>query len=357
MTCIHAVGLASLAYDSKRPEVMEMARCQYSHALRTTNAALQTPKRAILDETLASVMLLGLFEVVAHESEEPSDKWASHVNGALTLLVHRGPQQFKSALGRALFMQISSSIRVSCVQQMLRIPSSLIALTTQASPFLDSDNPVSRFSAITEAFTDLRTAIETGRITEPTAVVRFAREVDNQALTLSSEMPLDWAYDVAYTNRGGDEVFGNKYHIYKDHRTAQMWNTIRMTRLLLNQMIHEHLIKVASLNKSYDNTLDFSSLCDHVAKVARDMATEILASVPQFTRFSPGGSTTLFSPTVASSCFLIWPLEVAGTSSLSTEPMRLYVINRLRYMGNQMNVRQALGVVEKLEQGILSQDW
>ncbi len=127
--------------------------------------------------------------------------------------------------------------------------------------------------------------------------------------------------------------------------SGAMWNTIRMTRLLLNEMIHESLAKVRS-DSGCDTIPNYSSLRDHHAKLARDIAMEILASVPQFTQFSPN-RTKLFPPTVASICFLIWPLEVVGTSALSTWPMRVYVMSRSRYMGAQMNIRQALDVAEK----------
>ena len=347
MTCIRAVGLVGVSQDSGQLDLMNMARRQYTYALRTTNAALQSPEKAVLDETLAAVMLLSLFETVSHDDQEPSEKWTSHVDGALTLLTCRGPQQFQSPLGRALFMQISNNIRVSCVQNRRRIPAGLLSLTAQASPFLDTANPASRFSAIVEAFTDLRAAVDDGGITEPASRVRLAQEIDDECLSLALDMPDGWLYDVAYTNTHDIAIFRTEYHIYKTHRIAQMWNTIRMTRLLLNEMIWGNLA-TALPNCSW--------LRDPPAQIARNMAEEILASLPQFTQFSPNGSK-LYSPTLASSCFLLWPLEVVGTSPLSTPPMRAYVINRLRYMGIQMKVRQALGVAEKLEQGSLSQDW
>lgn len=352
--CIRAVGLASISHHSGRPEMMDVGRRQYTHALRITNKALQSPEKAVLDETLASVMLLALFELVAHQDEESSDKCTSHVNGALALLIYRGPTQFRSPIGLLLFHQISSSIKVSCVQRRLRVPSDLAVLNAQASPFLDAANPVSRFSAITEAFTDLLVAIENNQITELACLVRLANEVDNEVRLLALDMPVGWLYDVAHLHADDVAVFEKVYHTYRNHRVAQMWNTIRMTRLLLNQKIHESLAH-AGLDDFWDTVLDYSPPCDHYAEVARAMAAEILASVPHSTLFSPDGST-LFSPTVASSYFLLWPLEVVASSALSTAPMRAYVINRLRYMGTQMKVRQALEVAEKLEQGSLSQD-
>jgi Fungal specific transcription factor domain len=354
LACVRAVGLASISRSLGHPEVMDSARWQYSRALRMTNEALQTPEKAILDDTLASVMLLALFEIVAHQNQEPSDQWAGHINGALTLLVLRGSSQFRSAIGLLLFRQVSSSIRANSVQHKLRIPPGLLYLRAQASPYIDIANPVWRFTAITDALTDLRASTEHGQITEPVSVIRRATQVDNEARSLSLDMPEAWSYVVAYSSADDVAVFERTYHIYKDHRAAQMWNTIRMTRMLLNEIIHENLAKARS--DSCGTVPDCSSLREHYASVSRAMTTEILASVPQFTEFSPSGST-LFSPNVASSCFLLWPLEAVASSPRSTTSMRSYAMDRLRYMGSQMNVRQALEVVEKLEEGCVSQDW
>ncbi len=181
MACVRAVGLASMSHEVRRSDVMDLARRQYSCALKTTNNALQSPEKAILDETLASVMLLALLEIVTHQDQESSDKWTNHVNGALALLVCRRPMQFKSVIGLLLFNQISSSIRVSCVKRKLRIPSDVLSLSVQASSFLDTANAVSRFFIITEAFPDLRAAIEDSQIIDPACVIRLASEVDQQA--------------------------------------------------------------------------------------------------------------------------------------------------------------------------------
>jgi Fungal specific transcription factor domain len=351
--CARAVGLASISHDMRRPEVMEKARHQYSQALSITNKALQSPKKALLDETLAAVMLLSLFELVSHQDQESSNKWASHINGALSLLVLRGSTQFKSTMGMLMFTQISSNIRVNCVQRRLRMPPDLLFLMSQASPVVDAANPNMRFggfAAIVDAFTNLRADIEDGHITEPASIIRTAREVDERARVLASNLPAACLYDIVDLSTNDAAVFDKKYHIYKDHRVAQQWNTIRMTRLLLHEIIYDNLIR--------PELPSYLSLCNHFTQSARHMASEILASVPQFTEFSPMGNP-LFSATIASSCFLIWPLELVASSPLSTTSMRVYAIGRLRYMGVEMKVRQALEVVEKLEQGSRSQsqDW
>lgn len=268
-----------------------------------------------------------------------------------------GPRQFRSAVGLLLFNQIDNNIRVGCIKRQLGLPSDLLTLSAQAAPFLDMASPISRFSAVTEALTEFLAAIENSQITEAAYVIRSARELDSETRSVGSGMSAaGWSYEVLLAEKDDSAVFGKAYHIYKNHRVAQTWNTIRMTRLLLNQIIHESLVH-ASPGDFWGMVPDhFSHPHENPAKIVREMATEILSSVPQFTNFSSDGSV-LFSPTVASSCFLLWPLELVGSSRLSTAAMRTYAIGRLRYMDTQMKVRQARSVAEKLEQGSSSQDW
>lgn len=59
---IPAIGLGGLAHRRNDPGLLLAADAAYSKALRRTNHALQIPERASADQTLISVMLLGLYE-------------------------------------------------------------------------------------------------------------------------------------------------------------------------------------------------------------------------------------------------------------------------------------------------------
>lgn len=61
-TVITAAGLASLSNAAKKPDVGASARQMYLGALRMVSEALADPLQVKSDQTLAAVMLLGLFE-------------------------------------------------------------------------------------------------------------------------------------------------------------------------------------------------------------------------------------------------------------------------------------------------------
>lgn len=60
-----AVGLAALGNRPHSKRLLPLAGMRYAQALNLTNIALRNPVTAKTDQTLASVLLLGMFEVIA----------------------------------------------------------------------------------------------------------------------------------------------------------------------------------------------------------------------------------------------------------------------------------------------------
>ena len=62
---IEAIGLAGVSNVKQAPQLMAAAGMKYARALRAITASIQDPKEASTDQTLITIMLLGLFEVVS----------------------------------------------------------------------------------------------------------------------------------------------------------------------------------------------------------------------------------------------------------------------------------------------------
>ena len=60
---IEAIGLAGVSNVKQAPQLMAAAGVKYAKALRAITASIQDSKEASTDQTLITVMLLGLFEV------------------------------------------------------------------------------------------------------------------------------------------------------------------------------------------------------------------------------------------------------------------------------------------------------
>jgi hypothetical protein len=66
---LNAVGLAALSNIRMSPRMMLKARREYTTALSQTNHALRDPFLSKQDDTLAAVVLLGMFEVSDSEDD------------------------------------------------------------------------------------------------------------------------------------------------------------------------------------------------------------------------------------------------------------------------------------------------
>jgi hypothetical protein len=62
-SALNAVGLAALSNIRLSPQLMLKARREYTNALSETNRALASIAMSKRDDTLAAVVLLGMFEV------------------------------------------------------------------------------------------------------------------------------------------------------------------------------------------------------------------------------------------------------------------------------------------------------
>ncbi|KAK5206454.1 hypothetical protein LTR41_007892 [Exophiala xenobiotica] len=306
-TVVKAVSLASFSTEARSTSCLALARYQYTLGLKETNAALQASEPWANDELLASIMLLAYFEALSGQGwSESLDKtptktiptpsisaaWTRHVEGAYALL----------------------TMRPDCSNQ-----------------------------------SRLRAAVREGSLNNPTEIIRRARLIDSWATSMTKDLAVSASrFDIVTTTREVAGVYRNRYHLYTDHRVAQRWNTIRMTRLSLNEIMYEHAQRHPEL---------FGE-CGRFARIVEQMATDICQSSSQFLTASgslPGCSQTRLS--IASSYVLIWPLFNSAATGLSPESINTFVIDRLHYLHREMNIPLAKTAARMLEEGDGNEDW
>lgn len=347
---VHAVGLACLARESKDTELMAKARQGYSQALISTNAALRSPSEVYNDETLGSVLLLGYFETVVYEGCPSIVAWSNHIQGALSVLHLRGPDQFKtSPMSLEFYLQISTGIRAVCVQQSTRIPPQLRDLKHQVSAYLEygSDlGPYLEYAEICDDYLELKASVHEGSLTDFDAIASWASKVDGELVNLMTTLPASFNYEVRLLIEDVAEVFDHRYHVYQNYRAPQFWNTLRMTRLAVNEMIHElatyeqwKMIKGEGdklkllIDKSHENVID--------------MGYQVCESIPQYlwhTSGSPSGNGVA----IASAYWMMWPLYVTSESFLTPQAMRDWMLDRIRHIGLDMKIPHAVTIAEQL---------
>lgn len=90
-------------------EFERQALSMYTKALSATHSALRDPEVTKQDTTLASVLLLGLFEnITARHMGELA--WGSHIEGAIQLVRARGRKQLRTKIGLTMFIAVRTQM-------------------------------------------------------------------------------------------------------------------------------------------------------------------------------------------------------------------------------------------------------
>jgi len=348
------VATASLAMDMNDSQLMNRARRQYADALALTNTALRSPESAILDNTLISILLLGLFETLAFEGRHSPDQWTVHTQGAAALIRLRGKQQFETPLGHRLFLQVANYIRISSAQQKRRVPREFKSIEDEAHTYMDLSNPVLGLAALTDAFTNLRADMESKSSPSHAKIVETCLEIDRQSILLIENFPPEYRYEVLEPSKAPTWTFRGVAHRYPNIRIALHWNAVRMIRLFTNGWIYTHskIISRAEPDPAIDEVArSRAEIQQHAAKeVSHQMIFDILASIPQFTDLL----STSPSP---SSRFVIWPLSAVGDSPVVPPEAKAYVISCLRLLGHVSGIRQAAKAADMIEESKDLEDW
>jgi hypothetical protein len=90
-------------------EIQNTALSQYTKALASTYQALRDPEVSKHDTTLASILLLGLFENISAK-QLGMLAWGSHIEGAIQLVKARGRKQLRTKNGLLLFIAVRTQM-------------------------------------------------------------------------------------------------------------------------------------------------------------------------------------------------------------------------------------------------------
>lgn len=333
---VHAASLARLAWELGQSSLMGEAKRAYAKALAKTNAALSNPAIATTDAVVVSVLLLSLYETIICADAGTPENWIKHTRGALALIQLRGRRQLDTQVGRALFTQVANIICVDSLRSGTRLAPDLVELQKAALHYTD-ECPRFEMSSSTGELANLLADVKSGHMT-PLRVVDATQRLEAKYIAFVSGLPAYWQFEVEELDETQAGVYGTTIHHYSSNRAAQFWNSYRMTRILLNGIMHGH---ARHLRPS--NTLA------QAERNAKQMAADICASVPQFT------DSKHFS--VASAATLLWPLSMVRSADLVGKELRGYAEGRLRFFGRELRIPQAEKVascreVDELQDGL-----
>ncbi|KAK5996316.1 hypothetical protein PT974_03071 [Cladobotryum mycophilum] len=337
---ISATSLAILGQRVGCSKYIDIARREYSMALTRTNNSLADPESAILDRTLAAVLVLGLFEAVVFAGGQSPTSWTAHTLGAMQLLYLRGKEQFKSNIAHKLFAQVSNNIRTSCIQRSVTIPPQFLAFHDEVKPLLDKND----FAMILAPIIDKVASLRARTINDPNPkLLQEALDVDNDIVAFTNSLECG----MQYTPRPQDEIPSWAYlqtaHRYPHIRIAKFWNAIRMIRMFLITFISDSvsgemdltMLSVPEDAGCKDDYIEY--LRNYGLRCIAEVALEVLASVPDFIepyefneRFCPAGRT------------LVWPLSILQKCPTCPKDARDHALLYLDRLARDLNMPQAV---------------
>ncbi|KAN0110862.1 hypothetical protein V8E51_007249 [Hyaloscypha variabilis] len=319
---LYAPALAWLAIDSGQPGLMALAHSQYCQAVRRTKQALSNPKEYLTDDTLASVLHLGLFEVISFDESTVQASWCAHRFGALEMVKLRGIEQLNTHVGRELYVAVLVGIRTICVRRQTKLPQWVMEFESKASKILDA-HPIYHIRRILDDFADiqLRQSICTS----------FNTEIINQCLQLDEAISTIYGYELIAPPVGA--VPADTHVILKTRRL----NMLRIIRLQLYCWIQEHISPLGPVLQTTSSEID-AQLSRRAYETMKAIATAILESAQQF-----------LTPCVTlNSRFMIFYLYTIVQQPLLPDQLRTRASELIRFIGKEGKIPEALRATERL---------
>lgn len=354
LMAIKAVSLAYFANFHSAPDVLRDARQKYSSALILTNKVLRSPDAAARSETLLTVLLFDLFEKWASKETLALKSEMRHISGAMMLAQLRGVSQFHDPVGRRMFLQLSSSVFLSCLQRMIEIPKDYTALRNDASDFFDPADAEWQFCELMVQFVVLRAAT-TRNDTPADILVAAALQLDCKLVELWAKLSPNGEPESGHSENSHDIPTISACSIYPSRVMRPGWTTIRLVRMLLHDTIQEHSSKLKELVQSLPNRNIPEEIEACTATINR-LSSEVCDTVSHFTQSSQTTTfqrqTHTYTPSeldYASS--LVFPLSIVYRLSQSSIKNREFVLSHLHFLSNVMNIHEAATVRDRLQKG------
>ncbi|CAD0106098.1 unnamed protein product [Aureobasidium uvarum] len=352
---IKAFGIANLSKHYSDKRLLTSAQQQYATALNLTNLALRDPSQVKRDETLLAILVLTNYETLTGGVTRTLDAWEQHVNGSASLLSLRGLDGVQGTSGRVLTLHVITGINVICLLRNLPTPPFVHLLQSKIFEYLyEPDNPAIRYQRINLECADFRHAVTHCQITSPEEIISRVAELDAKLTGAFAKVPSGWKGEIItrFVHRNSAEAGLPGFELrYADQATNYIWASYRSSRIMVNEIV---LQSIANDSDAHQSARARSQT------IMRQCQTEILAGMPQYTskndEMLPWSGfkrpVRYFVPEAASSDLpimralsgygVLWPLFVAGSSSIATVETKTYVAEVYRYFGEQLKIEQAL---------------
>ncbi|KAM7199623.1 hypothetical protein V8F33_004434 [Rhypophila sp. PSN 637] len=400
-----SLALLSNLEKSSNLNLKTLTLKMHTLALGRTHLALKDPRTAEQDSTLATVLLLSLFESITAVKETEMLLWKTHITGAIQLVKARGKDNLRgSKIGRVLFHAVRQhiiSLSLSHGQSpplgvdfwMDGVEDEIGGLMANSQRLvLRTADIRAEVSRMMERVTALKRE-NPGRILwgqeieDISQLLTRVRLLDREIAQFLSGVPpsqtLTWIGEVGDPRFSGNlqesEVYPGRVDVYPDVMTASLWNTARVSRLILAS---SNIRLMAWLSKHGDGGGgnggsgggDYRDMPEYIImrQICEGVIADIIASVPART-FRKTDDDGVFRRVMSQSgvgfacgiddtnqglggqrnikslagLFLTWPLVSIKNIDFCSPPQREWVTARLNCIARQAGLRHA-GVINQV---------
>ncbi|RDW90938.1 hypothetical protein BP5796_02103 [Coleophoma crateriformis] len=190
-----AAMLACFFDEVKCQSVLQRARKSYSTALDLVNKALRLPEVVARNVTIATVLLLDLFEKFTGTEEYDKAPTTSHLQGALALFKLRNGDQFNDPNTMSMFRYLSLDVLINSLKHGTQIPGDFVYLRNQASYYIYANDYEWQIMDFSIRLVHLREALKEGSVSTSEASVAI-KEMDDEYFRMVLNNPGALLHDI-----------------------------------------------------------------------------------------------------------------------------------------------------------------
>lgn len=360
-----ACALAAMGnrFKGDSTDLVELSFMQHSRALAAIHRALRDPAESRRDGTLATVLLLSLFEKITAAKEVGLLAWRTHIEGAMHLVRSRGREMVQSKDSVLLF----NAVRLQIIARTLSSgTSSVMGVNWWLPESVAADSIGARYQRFALEVSDLRAEVTRLMATLSRndqglelmlEMLRKVQDLDLQMANFLHGLPPEYQFTPLYWEDGvlGDgevrhaPLYPGRVDAYSDLIVASIWNATRATRIILMSL----LIRVAAWVCS---PADFRSTPEYATAVRTCKANiaDIISAVPYMLSMhhkdvqrpsapAPGGFAcgTDEQSKMLGGLMVAWPLSTVRTCDYTMDEQREWAIGRLNFIASELGIKYA----------------
>ena len=340
---VTALGLASLPTQQEKRFFRVLAGEKYSKALRQTQKSLQNPTLARRDETVATVVLLALYELLgSDEIVSHHQRILLHLNGAVQLMQLRGEGAMLAIAQHMMYQRVASQIELCCLHERQRIPRALLELEKSLQ---------SRFHAEEVMIADLlHIAARLCEVLASTKVVDPASIAMNIDCLAAIERDLSTWFDQRsprfYAERmplcSSGDMFLQHKDVYHNDIGASVMTRFRCIRITAN----EEIIRLVEMKSQSSSSQDDELRCKYAHVCILAISDDIAYSLPYFFGDNAGlreprGHTSECRPWMYSGLSCLMPIYLASNPKRVPNSMFRWMMRHLDIIAYDIGIPQA----------------